>query len=230
MQVCKNSEWWEIFWMLCWSIWLGRNEWNFNGREWDDRRRIDRAVSVGVEYKHAAEGGQAHLRKGGSVITKWEAPGQDLLKLNVDAAFKKEARVGMGAVLRDCVGDVLMAMCDLWKGECEVHVGEAMAVRQGIKVAMEAGFLSFIIETDNTTVYHALKNKKTEASAFGLILKDIYLLLSSCVNISYSWVRREGNMVAHSLAKKSISMGELGVWLEDIPDDVGVFVKDDLPA
>ena len=135
----------------------------------------------------------------------------------------------MGAVLRDCEGDVLMAVCESWKGGCEVHVGEAIAVRQGIKVAMEAGFFSFTVETDNTIVFEALKKKKNEASTFGLILKDIYVLIASCVNISFSLVRRTGNMVAHSLAKKSLSREELCVWLEEIPDDVGVFVIADSP-
>lgn len=30
----KEEEWWAMFWMVCWSIWKGRNAWVF------DRKKI----------------------------------------------------------------------------------------------------------------------------------------------------------------------------------------------
>ncbi|KMT10358.1 hypothetical protein BVRB_5g121070 [Beta vulgaris subsp. vulgaris] len=106
-------------------------------------------------------------------------------------------------------------MCDSWKGKCDIHEGEAMAARQGIKVAMEAGFVHFVLETDCVTVFEALKKGKREASPFGLILHDIYVLVSQCGSVSFSLVRRTGNSVAHSLTKKSLEVDELIVWLGD---------------
>ena len=90
MQVCKNSDWWEIFWMLCWSLWLGRNDWSFKGRGWDVMRRIEKAVTVGAEYKHAVMMSNKINRHGNDVPTKWEVPRLGFLKLNTYAAFKKK--------------------------------------------------------------------------------------------------------------------------------------------
>ena len=43
-----------------------------------------------------------------------------------------------------------------------------------------------------------------------------------------SLVRQTGNRVAHSLAKKSLDVDELIVWLEEVPTDVGDAVAADL--
>ena len=126
----------------------------------------------------------------------------------------------MGAVLRDECGDVLVAVCNSWNGSCEVELGEAMAARQGIRVAMEARFNNFTVETDCMMLYEALRKKRRPASVFGCILYDIYSLLSSCSNVFFSFVRRSGNEVAHMLAKRSLESDELLVWLEAAPEVV----------
>ncbi|XP_048493290.1 uncharacterized protein LOC125493810 [Beta vulgaris subsp. vulgaris] len=181
---------------------------------------ISRAVGVQAEYSNAVEkatGGQAPER---GWNLKWQAPGAGRLKLNTDAAFRENDKLGMGAVLRDECGDVLVAVCNSWHGRCEVEVGEAMAVREGIRVAMEAGFHGFIVETDCMTLFEALKRKRRPASVLGRILQDIYVLISSCTNVTFSFVRRSGNEVAHLLAKRSLESDELLVWLEEAPEFV----------
>lgn len=67
--------------------------------------------------------------QGVELNTKWVPPIREGMKSNVDATFREGLKVVMGAVMRDGVGDVLMAMCDSWKGSCTVEVGEAMAAR-----------------------------------------------------------------------------------------------------
>ncbi|KAL2939823.1 Holliday junction ATP-dependent DNA helicase RuvA [Bienertia sinuspersici] len=84
----------------------------------------------------------------------------------------EDGLLGLGAVLRDNEGDVLMVMCDTWRGDCTVEMAEALAVRQGIKVAIEAGFRSFGVESDSLILVKALKNGKQMAMPFGLIVKD----------------------------------------------------------
>ncbi|KMT04720.1 hypothetical protein BVRB_7g169010 [Beta vulgaris subsp. vulgaris] len=87
----------------------------------------------------------------------------------MDVAFREGEKVGMGVVLRDNTGDVLMSMCNSWYGSCDVEVGEAMATRQGMKVAMEAVFYNFVLETDNMPLFEALRSKKKLCLSFRLI-------------------------------------------------------------
>lgn len=49
--------------------------------------------------------------------------------------------MGVGAVVRDSVGEVLMTTCKTEGGDCEVEVAEALAARHGLQIALEAGQL-----------------------------------------------------------------------------------------
>lgn len=105
-------EWLEIFWNLCWTIWLARNDWFFSRLIRDPMRQISKAVSACEEYRQAILRDVGRTAPRRILNSKWLAPNTGMLKLNVDVAFKENTKVGMGAVLRDASGDVLMAACD----------------------------------------------------------------------------------------------------------------------
>lgn len=44
------------------------------------------------------------------------------------------SQIGLGGVVRDFEGDVVVAMCNKLTGSNDVAVAEALSVRQGIKV------------------------------------------------------------------------------------------------
>ncbi|KAL2944713.1 5-methyltetrahydropteroyltriglutamate--homocysteine methyltransferase [Bienertia sinuspersici] len=107
-------------------------------------------------------------------------------------------------------------------------MGEAMAVRSGLKTAIEAGFRQLIVEVDNLALFFALSKKKMDLTAYGLLLKDIFLFLFSMSLgvFCFNFVRRSGNLAAHILAKKSLSVDGFRVWLEEIPVEIQQFVLD----
>ena len=45
----------------------------------------------------------------------------------------------------------------------------------------------------------------------------------------FEHVRREGNRLAHSLAKKAVLSADFGVWVEELPDDMDGVFQSDLP-
>ena len=226
----KDHEWWEMFWMLCWTIWLQRNDWVFNLRRKELVWRMAKASSVLNEYKIT----MAKQRLAPSVREdrndKWKAPPSGVFKLNSDVAKGGDDRWGLGAVVRDEVGDVLLAMCDCWQGVCSVESGEAAALRAGLKTAIEAGFSRMIIEVDCLGLFYALSKRKGDLSAHGLILKDIWHLCSLCQYVSFSFIRRNGNKVAHALAQRSLVFNVFTVWIEEAPQAVMNFVREDLVA
>lgn len=96
-----------------------------------------------------------------------------------------------------------------------MDVGEAMAARQGMKVVREVEFYNFVLETYSMLLFEALRRKKKLCSSFGLILSDIYMLIAQFVNVSFRFIRRIGNQVAHLLARRSLDKDELFVWLDE---------------
>ncbi|KAL2905214.1 Heat-inducible transcription repressor HrcA [Bienertia sinuspersici] len=77
-------------------------------------------------------------------------------------------------------------------------------------------------------LYSSLRKKVCEATPFGKIITDILWLANLCSYASFSFVKRGGNRVAHSLAKLSSSFSEARVWLEEFPVGVNDFVTADL--
>ena len=45
----------------------------------------------------------------------------------------------------------------------------------------------------------------------------------------FQHVKRDGNRLAHSLAKKAVLSTDLEIWVEDLPKDVDVVFQSDLP-
>ena len=79
---------------------------------------------------------------------------------------------------------------------------EALACRKALKFSMEAGFSSLVvIEGDNSNVMRSISSIVPNNSFFGHIVDDIRHFISGRQSIGFNCVRREGNMVAHSLAR-----------------------------
>ena len=88
---------------------------------------------------------------------------------------------------------------------------EALAARRALKLALETGFQQITLEGDSQILISALVNNTHSLSSFGHILKDIQVLASCFSKINYSHVRRHCNTVAHSLARRAISLSQLQV-------------------
>ena len=63
----------------------------------------------------------------------------------------------------------------------------------------------------------ALQNNRTFLSPEGLLMEDIKFHASSFIQLRYSHVKREGNNVAHNLARHALCISEFSVWMEDVP-------------
>lgn len=87
----------------------------------------------------------------------WVAPMEGDYKINTDAAMFEGSQVGLGGVVRDFEGDVVVAMCNKVAGTNDVATAEALSARQGVQVALEAGFSNLILEVDNLRVYKSLQ-------------------------------------------------------------------------
>ena len=135
----KEEEWWMMFWMICWNIWLGRNAWVFEGKWRDEREMLERVRRGVMECVMQNDGKGKEMNQRASKC-RWTAPPEGMYKLNSDAAMFEESQIGMGGVVRDYVWDVVVAVCEKRFGSDNVAVAEALSARQGLKVPWRLGF------------------------------------------------------------------------------------------
>ncbi|KAL2943616.1 hypothetical protein RDABS01_031964 [Bienertia sinuspersici] len=96
-----------------------------------------------------------------------------------------------------------------------VDEGEALAARYALQAAIVAGLRKVVLEVDSAKLYNYLSKCITEPSYFGLLVRDIFYLAKQCNYINFSHVWREGNKLAHELAKISSNYVEMMIWMEE---------------
>ena len=96
-------------------------------------------------------------------------------------------------------------------------------------VMLHASCVMVIIEGDADVIIKAINSGGFSSSSFGHISKDIKLLSSAFHKVSYSHTRRQGNRVAHRLARMACNFSSFQVWMEDVPPDVASVYLSDLP-
>ncbi|PON67759.1 Ribonuclease H-like domain containing protein [Trema orientale] len=125
------------------------------------------------------------------------------LKLNSDVVIRDGTRfIGACGIIRDSSGIVLLSWAVKIQDNFSVILGELMAMREGLRIALEKGFSVSIIETDATEVISLFRSCDSFSPFFSVIF-DIRQILSSARISSCCHVSRFGNMVAHFLASSA---------------------------
>ena len=158
-------------------------------------------------------------------------PPANLVKINFDSTvFSNDNFSGVRAVIRDENGLVLgSCMKRLPQPYSAVEV-EALAAAITLAFANNLGVTRVILEGDSLVVIKALKEEEQLLSPTGLLLKDVKMLSQSFQKLLYSHTKREGNSVAHSLARYATSIPDFLVWMEDVPPCIQSLVQADLAS
>nr|GMD98900.1 uncharacterized protein LOC109155154 [Ipomoea batatas] len=123
------------------------------------------------------------------------------MKINTYAARELSSkRTGIGLIIRDSNGSFVAAKSVTLDGILQVKLAEAIAVREAVKWASSRGGAAFIVESDSQLVIQDL-NHHNFVSYFDLIAHDIYEVASIIPNISFRFLKRSANSVAHLLAR-----------------------------
>ena len=100
-----------------------------------------------------------------------------------------------------------------------VEMVEVLAARRDLVFAKELGFDKVVVEGDSEIVITAILGDYMDYSYMGHVLQDIKFMFSSFSFISIKHIHREGNCVAHRLARK-VARSPFLVWMESVPPDV----------
>ncbi|XP_042983365.1 uncharacterized protein LOC122312778 [Carya illinoinensis] len=154
-------------------------------------------------------------------LTKWQAPLEGFLKVNVDGAiFADQRKAGIGVVLRDTNGAILMAASKIEMEVDEAATIEAIAILRGIQLSLPLGIPKLIIETDCLHVVQELQSSEASYASVGNLFADINHLMMRFQEAQVIHVNRMGNGVAHSLARHAWNIEDINVWWDQIPSFV----------
>ena len=104
---------------------------------------------------------------------------------------------------------------------------EALACRKVLEFSIDVGFLELIIEGDNAHVMKNIGSSLPNRSSLGIIIDDVKCLMNGMQNVYVNSIRREGNKVAHVLARNVKNTLDDMSWLEDsIPPVVDALYQD----
>ncbi|XP_050238101.1 uncharacterized protein LOC126687584 [Mercurialis annua] len=230
-----------MFSVLLWLIWNNRNCSLFGGSVKPAGKVVEWAQVYIEDFSnnqqaHSVTNQTAdHMRKRKArkaEDSRWIPPRNGTFKINVDAGFDSvNDCFGTGAVIRDSNGLGILAGHCKYRGSPEVSTGEAIAIRDGIVLAMKECLTPFEISSDSKVVVEAFKNNKLPANDIGLIIQDCRVLCNNVSMLGIDYANRSTNKVAHCLARKSlISKNFSEYWKGCIPTDVTHLAVADISA
>ena len=139
----------------------------------------------------------------------WKPPPLGWIKCNFDAAVKPN-KVVLAVVCRDSNRSIVAAHSE---EECpgEPLWVESKATLIVASLAYKEGFARVVIEGDAQFVIKAIINPSTTPYwSINTIIEDIRVILNSFVCWNASFVFRDSNVVAHSLAQWAYFCNSLG--------------------
>ena len=120
--------------------------------------------------------------------SKWKAPPTGFIEINIDAAVFEDGRKScISVAICDNLGEVLAA-------------SKAMALQNGVLLAAELEVSHAIFDSDALSIILAI-NDGIHGGELGHIIRNIREMAVVVSWCSFKHLKREGNRVAHELAK-----------------------------
>ncbi|XP_058775117.1 uncharacterized protein LOC131649369 [Vicia villosa] len=136
----------------------------------------------------------------------WSPLEGDWVKCNVDAGFNLHlGTTNRGWCVRGAGGIFIHAGVAWDIKNLSILEAEALALKEAIQDSIALHLDRVIFESDSLSVVTALHSNPSGRSEFHHIIRSISLLLSSFHNFEVKFVKRQANMVAHSLVKAANS-------------------------
>ena len=152
-----------------------------------------------------------------------------LVKINFDGAiFKTENRSGIGVVIRDHTGAILASLAQSFSPALTPVEIEVVAVARALEFGLETGSVEAILEGDSELIMNSLKAGGDTIVSVQPLVQDAIIFSNSYTKLLYSHCRRDGNKLAHSLARYSANVFYYVVWMEEVPQSLFSVAQNDL--
>ncbi|BFG21312.1 hypothetical protein CerSpe_075860 [Prunus speciosa] len=162
-------------------------------------------------------------------VVNWERPPAQFFKINVDGALKTDDSVrGLGVVIRNDRGELIVAAAKLVGGMFMPNVTELFAIRFGLQLAMDLGLQHIQLESGAQAAIQMAFQRDADLGYEGVLVNEIQVLANSFHSCLGQFRPRTCNRVAHSLAHFALSISDLIVWMEDGPEWLSSLLANDV--
>ncbi|XP_042983291.1 uncharacterized protein LOC122312694 [Carya illinoinensis] len=209
LQQNKRHDMLDLFFIICWTCWYRRNMKMFENKAMSIDAILGNALAMQKSYKELKNKPISIIRN----QYKWELPPPGVFKLNVDGAFSSSGSVaGIGAIVRDSKGEVIMSAA---KKECSAMIVvevEALAIIRGLQFCIHLGISNLVIESDSQLVVTEFNQQGPSKATFGNVIREAKDLMSRFSICDVQHTYRNCNVAAHLLAKYGLSVQNVSLW------------------
>nr|POE67813.1 putative ribonuclease h protein [Quercus suber] len=229
IQCCQeHSDCSDLFASIISQIWTRRNKLRVGESVVPLAKIVGLATESLLEFQRAQPSSLSSPKPVSS--SKWSPPPVGWVKINFDGAtFGSKNLAGLGGVIRNDKGLILAAFTHTIPLPTSVEMVEVLAARSALSLAKELCLNKVQLEGDSEVIVNALSRGGMDSSSFGHIVKDINILSSDFLCVSFSHSRRLGNKLAHCLARSACNFAPFQVWMEEIPPEFVSVYNADLP-
>ncbi|KAK9219026.1 hypothetical protein WN943_007665 [Citrus x changshan-huyou] len=193
---------------------------------------ITRAENVVASLRASITQGQVDTSsKTNNPSQTWQSPPQPWYKVNIDAAVSSKAdHAGIGVLVRNSAGDVMVASISQVPFLGDVEFVEALAVYKRLRLTSDIGLTPAIIESDSLNEVNLIGNKIASRCEVGWVISEIQeALTSSHSTVQVLFAPRTCNeaTLAHHLAKLALYHPIEQVWIEEPPSEISTYVYKD---
>ncbi|KAF5450596.1 hypothetical protein F2P56_030930 [Juglans regia] len=203
-----NSDF-TMFFLITWGLCFRCNKMQMEKNLIQPSQVINHALSLHKSFND--------LRSSSTQIAKrmcyWEPPPRGFLKLNVDGAmFLNLRKAGVGVVVRDNKGKLVMAASKMGNEVDDPTTIELMALLRGLQLCVHLGFSKIVVESDCMLMVQELKDDQDSFSTNVNLIKEAKSLLQHFQEVEIQHVHCMGNEVAHRLACYSWNVDNISMW------------------
>ncbi|XP_042980029.1 uncharacterized protein LOC122310214 [Carya illinoinensis] len=214
---------------ITWGLWYRMNKRIYENISMHIHVTVNNALSLQQEYAQVQLFDVSNQKI--TKVVRWHPPPNDFLKLNIDGAtFPEHSVAGIGVVLRDQYGEVVVACSKVEKDVSSDEFIEAVALLRGLQLCIQWGVPKIMLETDCLVLVNALNENSICLTDFAFILQDIRRLMVGFKEVKVVHVNRLGNLVAHRLARHAWLIEDICMWWDYCPSFVSQALWLDKPA
>ena len=150
-------------------------------------------------------------------------------KINFDGAiFRQENKSRIGVVIHDHTGAVIASLPQTIAPALQPIEVEAIAAARALEFVEEIVIIEAVLEGDSELIINSLKGAGHSIVSVEALLHDAMVFSNCYAKLLYTHCRRDGNRLAHSLARYSINVSSYVVWMEGVPDPLFTVVQQDV--
>ena len=224
--ILKNHGNPEFFVMETWALWHQQNQVRLNKPCCPSNLIEAQAKEKFEEFTATIPAKLATMPR---QRTKWKPPDARSFKINFNGAiFRQENKSGIRVVIRDHTGVVIACLAQTIAPALQPIEIEAIASARALEFGEEIGIAEAVLEGDSELIINLLKGGGHSIVSMEPLLHDAMVFSNCYEKLLYSHCRRDGNRLAHSLARYSINVSSYVVWMEGVLDPLFIVVQQDV--